>query len=87
MNSFRLYVVISIIMCLRLLICSVLPFSFIYIVPNLVCITMIIIIIIIIIITIIIIILYREDFAQQYDKCEAPSGSPQIEPLFVRRFS
>ena len=27
-------------MCLRLLICSVLPFSFIYIVPNLVCITM-----------------------------------------------
>ena len=51
MNSFRLYVVISI-MCLRLLICSVLPFSFIYIVPNLVCITMIIIIIIIIIINI-----------------------------------
>ena len=35
-------------MCLRLLICSVLPFSFISIVPNLVCITMIIIIIIII---------------------------------------
>ena len=32
-------------MCLRLLVCSVLPFSFIYIVPNLVCITMIIIII------------------------------------------
>ena len=37
-------------MCLSLLICSVLPFSFIYIVPNLVCITMIIIIIIIIIV-------------------------------------
>ena len=48
MNSFRLFVVISICVSDFSSVLFYIPFSFIYIVPNLVCITMIIIIIIII---------------------------------------